>query len=254
MKTGLTWKPASVQRATCSTAPAQTSAPCARHESAKRRYAGFADDLRDTLHSEGHLSDRYVTQRDDRHVLPVKAASKRQFGGVVHDASRSGKTAYVEPAQLIEAGAQVRKTEDAVHAEEQRPRVKLSSLVALHATELGDDIRILGTLDADRARGAFSRTFDGVAPRFHERGIRLQALPPPALLLAGLERVVPVDMTLEAPTRVLIISGPNGGGKSVALTACVGFRAGAARRTHPCATRRVTGASLRRRGGGRRRR
>ena len=192
----------------------------ARHESAKRRYAELADDLRDTLHSEGHLSDRYVTQRDDRHVLPVKAASKRQFGGVVHDASRSGKTAYVEPAQLIEAGAQVRKTEDAVRAEEQRILKRLSSLVATHATELGDDIRILGTLDADRARGAFSRTFDGVAPRFHERGIRLQALRPPALLLAGLERVVPVDMTLEAPTRVLIISGPNGGGKSVALTAC----------------------------------
>ena len=54
-----------------------SSGPCARHESAKRR-CRLADDLRDTLHSEGHLSDRYVTQRDDR-VLPVKAASKRQF-------------------------------------------------------------------------------------------------------------------------------------------------------------------------------
>ena len=73
-------KPASVQRATCSTAPAQSSGPGARHESAKRRYAELADDLRDTLHSEGHLSDRYVTQRDDRHVLPVKAASVNHGG------------------------------------------------------------------------------------------------------------------------------------------------------------------------------
>ena len=82
----------SVQRATCSTAPAQSwTLGGARHESAKRRYAELADDLRDTLHSEGHLSDRYVTQRDDRHVLPVKAASKRQFGGVARDASCSGK-------------------------------------------------------------------------------------------------------------------------------------------------------------------
>ena len=70
----------------------------ARHESAKRRYAGSPMTCA-TPSTARHLSDRYVTQRASP-VLPVKAASKRQFGGAVHDASRSGKTAYVEPAQL----------------------------------------------------------------------------------------------------------------------------------------------------------
>ena len=101
-----------------------------RRESARRRYTHLADQLRDELHTDGHLSDRYVTQRDDRHVLPIKAAAKRQFGGVIHDSSRSGKTAFVEPASLIEASASVRQTEEAVEAEERRILKRLSQIIA----------------------------------------------------------------------------------------------------------------------------
>jgi len=191
-----------------------------RRDAARRRHTQLADSLRDELHTEGHLSDRYVTQREDRHVLPIKAASKRQFGGVIHDASRSGKTAFVEPASLLEAGAAVRHAEEAVTAEEKRILKRLSQIIAEHAGELSDDLKVLATLDSDRARGCFSRRFNGVIPTFQRQRIRLKALKPPALLLADVTPVVPVDLELEDPARILIISGPNGGGKSVALSAC----------------------------------
>ncbi len=192
----------------------------ARRESARRRYTQLADELRDELHTDGHLSDRYVTQRDDRHVLPIKAAAKRQFGGVIHDSSRSGKTAFVEPASLIEAGANVRQTEEAVQAEERRILKRLSQIIADRAPELNQDIRVLATLDADRARGVFCRDFKGVTPGFDDTQIKLQGIRSPALLLANVNPVVPIDIAVKNPIQVLIISGPNGGGKSVALTAC----------------------------------
>ena len=192
----------------------------ARRESARRRHTQLADQLRDELHTDGHLSDRYVTQRDDRHVLPVKASAKRQFGGVVHDSSRSGKTAYVEPARLIEAGANVRQAEDAVQAEERRILKRLSQIISDKASELDQDIGVLATLDADRTRGVFSREYQGVVPTFDDTQIKLRNIRSPALLLAGVDPVVPIDIDIEKPVQVLIISGPNGGGKSVALTAC----------------------------------
>ena len=79
---------------------------------------------------------------------------------------------------------------------------------------------MLATLDADRARGVFCRDFKGVVPSFDDAQIKLQGIRSPALLLASVDPVVPIDITIKKPIQVLIISGPNGGGKSVALTAC----------------------------------
>jgi DNA mismatch repair protein MutS2 len=190
-----------------------------KRDAARRRHAELADQLKVELDADGHLQDRYVTQRDDRHVLPVKASAKRQFGGVIHDSSRSGKTAYVEPAALLHAGQAVRETEEAVRQEEHRILVRLSQIIGHRTREIQADIDVLATLDADRTRGLFALTFNGVVPQFRQGEVTLCALRAPALLLAEVDPVVPVDLALSDEASVLVISGPNGGGKSVALTA-----------------------------------
>lgn len=186
---------------------------------ARRSHSEIANDLRDALDDQGALQDTYVTQRGQRHVLPVKASQKRRFGGVIHDKSRSGKTAFVEPAALLDAGNSVRHADAAVAAEEKRILQQLSAILAPRAAELSEDLGVLAILDADSCRGAFGAHFDGVTPTTTKGQIRLRGLRPPALLLAEVEAVVAIDIELSESAPVLVISGPNGGGKSVALSA-----------------------------------
>jgi DNA mismatch repair protein MutS2 len=188
-------------------------------ELARRRHSNMATSLRDELYAGGQLQDDYVTQRRERHVLPVKASAKRQLGGIIHDSSRSGKTAYVEPAELLSAGNAVRQREEEVQQEEVKILERLSQIVRLRTAEIRQDIELLAILDADRCRGAFGKEFEGIRPVFGPDKVELRGLRPPALLLAGLDSVVAVDISLNAEAPVLVISGPNGGGKSVALNA-----------------------------------
>jgi DNA mismatch repair protein MutS2 len=188
-------------------------------DQAKAAYRNAAQQAQQTLDEAGMLQDRYVTQRDDRHVLPVKAAHKRRIGGVQHGRSNSGATAYVEPAAMDRAARSVRLAEENLDEEVARILAALSDRLRPRIAELGEDLKVLGQLDTDRARGLFGLRFDGTAPAYDSARIAIDNCRPPALLLIGAEPVIPVDLNLHKDHPVLVISGPNGGGKSVALTA-----------------------------------
>ena len=169
------------------------------------------------------LVDRDVapTIRDGRLVIPVAPGLKRKIRGIVHDESATGKTVYIEPAEVVEANNRIRELE----AEERREIIRIltdfANLVRPHVRELLDSYRFLAAIDLLQAKAALAELTAAVEPaveaRPHMDWIRA-AHPLLALSLAKQGRqVVPLDVALTARKRILIISGPNAGGKSVCL-------------------------------------
>ena len=185
---------------------------------ARRRLSESADEVVEDLDRQGILQDRFVTQRRDRQVVPVRAGMQSRMDGKVRDSSRSGATAFVEPAVLADRQQALEQAKEAVDAEEERIIRSLCVQLAERAKELQVDVITLGRLDADRVRGTFARTFGGVRPQFSPDRLEFKGLQPTALLLAGIEDPVPSNLTLERDHGLLVVSGPNGGGKSVLLT------------------------------------
>ena len=165
--------------------------------------------------------DAAPTFRDGRMVIPVPAGNKRSLHGIVHDESATGKTVFIEPAETVELSNRMRE----LQLEEQRIIVRI-------LTELSDDIRpwideilnnnfVLGTLDFIMAKAKFAIEIGGELPILARRPeIDWYGAVHPVLLLnlkkQGRE-IVPLNIRLDGKRRILIISGPNAGGKSVAL-------------------------------------
>ena len=168
-------------------------------------------------HSEiaPHLSDQFYTVRNGRFVLPVKADAKGHVRGIVHDASRSGTTLYVEPDGMVEVNNRHRQAELTIERETLRVLRELSASVARGADGLGRNLELLAKLDLAFARGADSRRLDGVEPRIGREGIfELPGLRHP---LIPEDECVANDLRIGEEFSVLILSGPNAGGKTVAL-------------------------------------
>jgi DNA mismatch repair protein MutS2 len=162
-----------------------------------------------------HLSDQFYTVRNGRFVLPVKADAKGQVRGIVHDASRSGTTLYVEPEGMIELNNRHRQAELTVEREVLRVLRELSAQVGEAATPLRANLESLACLDLALARGQYSYSLEGVEPRVECEGIfELPGLRHP--LIPAVECVAN-DLRIGADFSVLILSGPNAGGKTVAL-------------------------------------
>ncbi len=175
-----------------------------------------------------HLSDRYYTVRSGRFVLPVKADAKGQVRGIVHDASRSGTTLFVEPDAMTELNNRHRQAELAVEREVLRVLRDLSAAVAREAETLRKSLARAGEIDLAFARGELSRRQEGVEPALERNGVfELAGLRHP---LIPAEECVANDLRLGRDFSVLILSGPNAGGKTVALKsialAALGVRAG----------------------------
>lgn len=159
--------------------------------------------------------------RDGRLVIPIAPGVKRKIRGIVHDESASGKTVFVEPAEVVEANNRIRELE----AEEQREIIRIltefTKLVRPHVQELLDAYGFLSAIDFIHAKASFSLRIKGIEPQVADapRLDWIHATHP--LLQMSLEKqgkaVVPLDITLTEEKRILIISGPNAGGKSVCL-------------------------------------
>lgn len=214
----------------------------------ERQQRAIEDGLRRMLRRlepEGSLQEDLITVRGERFVLPVKAEWKRRVPGVVHGASSSGQTFFIEPIETIEQNNELQRLLEEEQSEIQRILVAMTRLVAEHADAIATCARVLAEVESLFARARFAQDFHCIAPVFSapesrlgsESGagrILLQGARHPLLEKrlrdearvaklhsaakdASIEAVVPLDLDLPAETRQLIISGPNTGGKTVAL-------------------------------------
>jgi len=164
-----------------------------------------------------HLSDDYFTIRNDRYVLPVRADSRGGIRGIVHDASNSGMTIYIEPEPLVGLNNQIKQAEITIEQETLRILRDLSRKAGSIADEVEANISTLEVVDLAFARGGLAEDLDAVAPEIGDEGIlRLPQLRHPLL---PPDQVVPIDMQIGDEFTALILSGPNAGGKTVALKA-----------------------------------
>ena len=161
------------------------------------------------------------TMRDGRLMIPVAPGLKRKINGIVHDESATGKTVFIEPAEVVEANNRVRELE----AEERREVIRILTVftdeVRPHVKEILDSYRFLAIIDLIQAKAAFAQLTKAFEPKVENKPHLdwIRAIHP--LLQLSLEKqgkkVVPLDILLEQDKRLLIISGPNAGGKSVCL-------------------------------------
>ncbi len=162
-----------------------------------------------------YLQDSVVTQRNGRYCIPVKLEHKNHVPGMVHDQSGSGSTVFIEPMSVVKLNNELRELELAEEAEIQVILSKLSFSASLDREGLETDFRILTELDFIVAKARYSEQIKGNAPMFNERGyIKLKRARHPLL---DAKTAVPISLELGADFDMLIVTGPNTGGKTVSL-------------------------------------
>ena len=172
------------------------------------------------LTAENATQDDVITIRGERFVIPVRAELKRRVTGVIHGASSSGQTVYVEPLETIEQNNELVRLIEEEQSEIHRIFVALTRQVGGYALSLVEGARVLALVDMLLARARFAREFDCVSPSFDPKRLLLEGARHPLLekrLRASGGQTVPLVLELTADERQLIISGPNTGGKTVAL-------------------------------------
>ena len=161
------------------------------------------------------LQDNLITMRGGRYCLPVKAEYRSQIQGMIHDQSSSGSTLFIEPMAVVKLNNELRELDGKEKEEMAKVLAQLSEQCGEYTDQLETDQRILTQLDFIFARAAFSRTYKGTEPRFNEDGyIHIKKARHPLL---NPKTVVPIDITLGKDYKLLLVTGPNTGGKTVSL-------------------------------------
>lgn len=192
-----------------------------RQELARKRLAieaSLEKILKD--HSEGALQEDWVGIRNDRFVVPVKAGMKRRIEGVVHGASSSGQTLFIEPLETIERNNELIALREEEMREVHRILLEMTTRLRERAPEIAVALDAVTELDAAFARGGFSRDFECTMPEIGAHRLVLKDARHPVLqdvLRARRAKVIPLSLALDSDKRVLVISGPNTGGKTIAL-------------------------------------
>ena len=182
--------------------------------SARQRMLARMEDL--MARYEGVLRDRFVTEREGRWVLPVRSDSHERFPGIVHATSTSGGTLFIEPRAVIPMGNRLKVLDAEVRREEEAVYARLTSLIADHLGSVEAAARALALADVRAATARLAQDALLVFPDVVDTP-RLELLRARHLLLAlDLPTVVPSDLRLEARS-AMVVSGPNAGGKTVAL-------------------------------------
>jgi len=195
---------------------------------------------------DGMTSDEGPTIRNGRMVIPIQAEFKRKVDGFVHDVSSTGQTVYVEPVEALQINNDIRELEAEEKREIDRIIRELTSKVREHSRPLINNCKIFGVIDALNARVTLGKSIGGSIPQISETGkLDLISAKNPNLLLLPddeneTEEVVPLDLSLDADELALIITGPNAGGKSVAMKSvgllCMMLQTGYPIPVHPDST------------------
>jgi DNA mismatch repair protein MutS2 len=213
----------------------------------EKQKRGIQESLRGHLRrlaEDGAVQDELITIRGERFVIPVKTEQKRRVQGVVHGASSSGQTVFVEPLETIEQNNELVRLLDDEQAEVRRILLEMTRRIGERAAEIGTALEILAEVELQFAKAQFAEDYDCVAPELHDdaravladgrgrpspHGLILRDARHP-LLERNLKskaaasdknvrptRVIPATIELEGQRRELIITGPNTGGKTVGL-------------------------------------
>ncbi len=210
----------------------------------KRTHGRLQSKLQSILHSSGkHLQEPIITMRNGRYVVPLKVESRNRLKGIVHDHSGSGATLWMEPMATVELNNDYRRLQIDEQKEIERILSALSSKVADQGDEIKRIVERMAELDLIFARAQYAAHIDGVEPLFVEwrtfsaprppkhANERAKWTPPPPTLHPGStiwikgarhplldpQTAVPIDITLDDDTFIVLITGPNTGGKTVSL-------------------------------------
>ncbi|MFW9770200.1 MAG: endonuclease MutS2 [Candidatus Thorarchaeota archaeon] len=174
--------------------------------SSRRKHAGWQDDV--------------ITIRDGRFVIPVLAGEFGQDAGIVHDKSHSGATLFVEPSSAIPINNKLRQLQQDERLEIDRILRELTAMIGDASDDIRTDIKTFGLIDCIHARAAFGLKIDAHSPAISDTcELNLIDARHPLLIYASgsTEDVVPLDITLDSSTQGILVTGPNTGGKTVAL-------------------------------------
>lgn len=184
-----------------------------------RRIRARLDDLLRDERFAVNLREAYYSVRNDRYVVPVLSSHQREVEGIVHNASQSGQTLFVEPQELIGVGNELAIAQSVVLEEERKVLVELSGLVAREAAKIEDGLLASAELDELEAIAILSLDLHTSTPSVHPAHgpLNVKGLRHPRLVLKG-DQVIANDVDLSQGARALVVSGPNAGGKTVTLT------------------------------------
>lgn len=172
--------------------------------------------------SEGWAEkDTAISIRDGRMVIPVPAAYKRKINGIIHDESATGKTSYIEPAEIIETNNEIREHQLEEKREIMRILRKFADDIRPYINDLMPAYDFLAFVDFVRAKAAFSISIDSIVPAFSSTPEMLWYQARHPLLYLAFKNsgktLVPLNLEINNDQRIILISGPNAGGKSVCL-------------------------------------
>ena len=190
--------------------------------SIRRSMRGMTEKIRNQMNSminntttRSYLQDTIITMRDGRYCLPVKADAKSQVPGMVHDQSSTGSTLFIEPMAVVNLNNEYRELQMKEKEEIEVILANLSNLVYESSAMIATNYKVLAELDFIFAKAAYAQTYNGVAPLFNEDGyIHIKKGRHPLL---DQKKVVPIDVRLGNDFKLLIVTGPNTGGKTVSL-------------------------------------